>query len=332
MLPDNPQSLAFGGPTAKICQTRSEAANDAVRLIPGLLDLEIPEKSNFYFFTSAKSVNGLRLAAFSSSASNLELGAECEDSWVLPLAGRLRLTDGMSLMTAEGGKNAFFIPAGRPNRIEATDRSLVRIRINSDRLQQTAKTMLGTLWESGGPIESGNPREIPLNMNQISFDPIFRVLFNQIDSYSGQQHLLDYSGIDDTLYRTMAMAMAPDVFVKAAAVRDAPESVRRLQRVCDYVMSHLGDCITITELERIANLSRRSLHNAFTRAFDLSPMAWVREQRLVAAHGLLSRPGKVRSVTEAALSCGYASASLFAANYLRRFGEVPSATFSRAHR
>ena len=50
--------------------------------------------------------------------------------------------DGRSAITAEGG--GLFIPAGQPNRIGTSDRSLVRIWIDFNRLQLTAKTMLGT--------------------------------------------------------------------------------------------------------------------------------------------------------------------------------------------
>ncbi len=94
--------------------------------------------------------------------------------------------------------------------------------------------------------------------------------------------------------------------------------------MCEYVAANLGAPISLTDLERVGHMSRKTLHNAFVKATGASPAAWVREQRLQRARGLLV--ASELTVTEVLLACGFTHASQFAALYARRFGKLPSAT------
>ncbi len=330
MLSDGNTPLAFGTSSAAVCQTRSEAAQDASRLIPGLVDFELPDNDVFYFATASSAINGFRLAAFVATKSRLTVHGQTESALILPLEGELKINGDGKKFQARAGQSAFLVPAGLPNQIEASDRSLVRLRIDAARFQLTIRAMLG---DFDGPLNSdqlGYPQEVSLNYSDLSFVTIFQHLFAQIDGYGKRQALLDRSGLDDALYRALAMAINPKVFARDHLPLPRVSNVKRLSKAVDYIMSHLDQPITLTQLEIISNLSRRSLHNAFTIAFGMSPMAWVLEQRLLEARVRLQTHDRYASVTATLYSCGFTNASSFSAHYRKRFGETASETMRRS--
>lgn len=325
------EPLAFGEASAVICQSRPEAAQGAARLIPGLVDLEFLRDKDCYFETASTCVNGLRLAAFSATASRLTLKAQSEAFIILPLSGSLLMLADGKAFHARAQQKALLVPGGLSNQIEASDRSLARIRIDADRLQETTLVMLGGHIEAGGPSTLHRPQELGLSHGVASFDAAFRSLFALINSYQGNQSLLDASGVDDALYRTLAIALSPEVFARQKETPPTNKG-RQMKAVCDYVIDNLGGRVTLTDLERVGCMSRRTLHNAFFRAFGVSPMEWVRHKRLIRAQSLLSNPRNFQSVTEVLFACGFTNASLFSAHYRRRFGETPSQTITSAQR
>ena len=58
-------------------------------------------------------------------------------------------------------------------------------------------------------------------------------------------------------------------------------------------------------------------------------MRWLHEQRLQAVRRHLQRAAAHESVSSIALHWGFAHLGRFAGDYLRRFGESPSATLRR---
>lgn len=277
-------------------------------------------------------VNGLRLASFAATQSRLTIKDQPDAALILPLSGSLQMNADGQVFCANAQESAFLVPAGIPNQIEASDRSLVRIRIDAARFHRTAQTMLGDSWEGIGSFHLGNPQSVPLVHANTSFSAIFSRLLSLIDLYKGGQALLDRSGIDDAFYRTLILATHPDVFARQSEMRHAPVYARRLDRVCQYIASEQANTITLTDLERVGHMSRRTLHNAFMKTFGMSPMAWVREKRLLEANRRLKGGGLAQSVTQVLHACGFTSPSLFAAQYVKRFGELPSQTLSGAYK
>lgn len=192
--------------------------------------------------------------------------------------------------------------------------------------------MLGVPSDDLEIVALSNPRQIGLQLGNSSFDAVFRSLFAQIDLYAENPAMLNYAGIDDTFYRNLVIAFNPTPFIRQIEARKVPSDQRRLQRVCEYVMANLSNCITLTDLERVAHISRRTLHNAFIKTYKQSPMYWVREQRLLKAMKLLGDRNGFLSVTEVLYSCGFTQPSLFSAQYARRFGELPSETLMQAQK
>lgn len=130
-------------------------------------------------------------------------------------------------------------------------------------------------------------------------------------------------GLDDTVYR-----LAAHMLLDGSDTADKPRpqdqfSLQVLNGVLDWVMSNLGESITLTKLERISGLSARSLQLMFKRYLNTTPMSWVKEQRIQKAHRLLIQQPSLL-ISEVARLCGYPSAEMFAARYRQRFAQTPS--------
>jgi AraC-like DNA-binding protein len=92
--------------------------------------------------------------------------------------------------------------------------------------------------------------------------------------------------------------------------------------------AHLG--ITIADIAAAASVTIRAVQLAFRRHLDTTPLAYLRQVRLDAAHHelLTADPGQV-TVTAVAYRWGFASTSRFAAQYRAAYGVTPSHTLRR---
>ncbi|HSI58587.1 MAG TPA: helix-turn-helix domain-containing protein [Ideonella sp.] len=83
---------------------------------------------------------------------------------------------------------------------------------------------------------------------------------------------------------------------------------------------------TVADLCQAVGASRRTLQNAFQRVLDMPPHDFLRALRLAGARRSLR---SARSVAEAATRWGFWHLGLFAQDYKRQFGELPSVTWRR---
>lgn len=103
-----------------------------------------------------------------------------------------------------------------------------------------------------------------------------------------------------------------------------PASLRKAEK---FVAAHLGEAISTAAIAAAAGVSERSLYAGFRRFKMMTPMEFVKNQRLERARGILKgtdEPGL--TVTQVALDCGFNHLGNFARDYRLRFGELPSKT------
>jgi AraC family transcriptional regulator len=94
-----------------------------------------------------------------------------------------------------------------------------------------------------------------------------------------------------------------------------------LSRVLDYIATHLGRDLTITELAAVANMSPHHFSLRFKRAVGLTPHKWVLRARVREAERLLRTQSM--SVAEVALALGFASQTHFTDVFHRATGKTP---------
>ncbi|MGW2346005.1 AraC family transcriptional regulator [Streptomyces sp. NPDC001661] len=123
----------------------------------------------------------------------------------------------------------------------------------------------------------------------------------------------------DHRYRDALEAPPPDM--PAAAVK----------RVMDAVRDNPAEPWDANRLAAVANVSLRTLQEAFRSQVRMTPMGYVHEVRLQRVRMLLrtAEPGET-TVTEVAYRWGFAHLGRFARRYRDRFGEPPSRTLGGA--
>jgi AraC family ethanolamine operon transcriptional activator len=121
-----------------------------------------------------------------------------------------------------------------------------------------------------------------------------------------------------------------DMIPSAEVIEPLHSRARVARAVLNVLRERLDDPPNITELCAAVGARERTLHLSCVEAFGRPPAALLAELRLNAAHRALSRPGRETSVTAVAALYGFTHFGRFGEVYRRQFGELPSATLSRA--
>lgn len=103
-----------------------------------------------------------------------------------------------------------------------------------------------------------------------------------------------------------------------------------VRRAVAHIDDHLDQPITIVDIARAARLTPRGLQAAFRRELDTTPMGYLRDARLAAAHAELQRVDPaVASVPAIAARWGFPDPAYFARLYRRIYGTSPRRTLDR---
>ena len=327
MLPN----LAFGKATAEIdlsayaMQERLDLLGNGLHVYESLLN-----PSEFMHQSSFTNINGLTIGSVASTPIRVELKKVNTPMLLIPLSGfgSYQIADEKVLWHA--GDKAVLLPSEAFTG-ESSMRTSLAIFINSDRLEATARGMLGVAGQDSRIFNLGRPREIELKFGHISFDKIFRQISHFIDEFSSQNEMLNLSGVDDVIYRTIVMMLNPNLIKVETMMTGSMEYRKSLvDRACQYVQANQDRTITLSELERVSGMSERNLQYAFKQRFQCSPMQWIRLQRLATARERLLNAVAGTTITAVSLLCGFNKASTFAYYYKLRFNEFPSITLARS--
>jgi AraC-like DNA-binding protein len=108
----------------------------------------------------------------------------------------------------------------------------------------------------------------------------------------------------------------------AGALDDGATYGVRLDQVKRYVLANLDDAgMTIETIASAHNVAPRTLHRLFS-VEGTTPIRWLWQQRLTASYKALAE-GRVRQVTDAALSFGFTDISHFSRAFKKQFGCSP---------
>ena len=109
------------------------------------------------------------------------------------------------------------------------------------------------------------------------------------------------------------------------------KSYSQIVRTCeDYTLNLDGDRPYMSELCAAANVSERTLQNAFNNIMGMSPLTYLHRLRLHRARDELRKAKSgATTVTDVALNWGFWHFGEFSRAYRNCFGEVPSTTLKR---
>ena len=112
-----------------------------------------------------------------------------------------------------------------------------------------------------------------------------------------------------------------------SATHIAPGFIVRAE---EFMRSHAHEPLTVARIAQETGVSIRSLYAGFQRYRQRTPMEYWRDLRLQQVHQELQHTqAPTANVTQIALRWGFGHLGQFAADYKKRFGELPSHTLRR---
>jgi len=334
MAPDQPPlpRLAFGNATA-------EASNDldaftaAQRLvIPAVISYEpLSGRKAFRHLAATVRIGDIRLVASASTPMEMAAGDSFETTLLIPFHGwSTSVIDGREHRW-QAGNSAMLVP-GMARTGRSGVRSKLGITFNPRRLQAVAHAMLGPRGRGRLDLGLNRPRVIPLTASRSPAMALLKQVLPLIDLGGRSEANLRMLGIDDMLYRIVAVMLAPEALAAAFARGPTSASSAAIAQVTDYIIGHLDQPITLSDLEQMSGLSARTLQLAFRKAHNCTPREWIQRRRLALARERLLSADQSTTVAAVALACGFTRSGGFATAYTQRFGEAPSATLFRVRR
>jgi AraC-like DNA-binding protein len=160
---------------------------------------------------------------------------------------------------------------------------------------------------------------------KVDFARAFTSIFTLIDHFDGQEEALRKLNLDDTIHRTIAAALTPELFWGDEVVLSKGSNIKRrsVDAICDRLRADPSAPLSLTEMEKISGYSKRTLQNAFQARFGMSPIEWQINERLLIAGEMLKRQPDL-TIAHVAQQTGFASTSSFSQYFKATFGTTPS--------
>ncbi len=103
------------------------------------------------------------------------------------------------------------------------------------------------------------------------------------------------------------------------------------EEIVQFIKKNAREEITLDDIIKASGLAKTSLYTEFNKYYDMTPMEFLRRERLRLAYSALaSGRSEIISVTKVAIDCGFTHFSRFASYYRQQFGELPSKTLQRS--
>ncbi len=125
------------------------------------------------------------------------------------------------------------------------------------------------------------------------------------------------------LFLSSLLLIVPNSFSSALGKAGGVATNRYVKRALDYMRANVEQPIDIDDIARNAACSPRRLQLAFRAQFGVTPIAFLKEERLRLAERRL-RTGEYGDVTSLALSLGFSNPGRFAGEFRQKFGVLPS--------
>lgn len=280
-----------------------------------------------------------RSAKLSSISLNLiRYGADVEvtvndpdrDQYILvaPLSGNAQVKQNDKLGSLERGHFILLDPRARFHFDMLANHSHLAIGIPTARLRRYVSRRAS---KHASNLEFSR-KPCPITENTQSFFDFVAYVCADIDSSFGLASRPFVSRtIEESLLSLFASAFL-EIDKDGGQVLNEVVAPQYLLLAEQYILENLTEDISAEDIQGIAGVPMRTLYHAFHVYRGVSPMRWLKLQRLRRARtDLLEAPSSGTSVTEIANRYQLSHVGRFARAYCREFGEMPSYTI-RAHR
>ena len=307
--------------------TSSAEAHELVRIsFPGLLGFSFNPPERALLSSARVRLDEIYIATVRSSGHDIWLADDDRITILAPLVGTIQVSRRSETRVARPPE---LLVVGTGERRTSLSPNYLGIlaKIPTDLFRQAMRTL--TQSEQIGSVDGlGVVRHSTLSHT------LRRYLLLLLEELDQSNNLLTHAharhSAKSFLVDLAAGHWAHGLKSSDSKVRDpGPNSLRSAER---FIETNLSNPISIADIADATGISLRALQLMFQKYRRITPHEYLAEARLQKVRELLLNglPGEtVTSLTQAA---GIAHSGRFAQSYVRRFGETPFTTLSRAQR
>lgn len=270
--------------------------------------------------TAVVDLGSVRAMATHGSAITVCTGAAATAQLLLPYRGNgWWQCDGRTYDNPVG-ESVLFVPP-TPLRLENSITSGVSLALCPDQLVRTAHTMAGPegIGRDLGRALSQPRRLLWHEQGQRNLiECLYRTLTSADRALGAAASALPLLRLDDLLMRLTVLLLVPELRQlepRTAAAGPGAAEPTRLEQLTAWIDAHLDQPLGLSDLERQAGCSRRSLQYLFRMRHGCTPMQWLRRRRLERAMERLRRAAPGQTVGQVAQSCGYTNLAAFSRDF-----------------
>jgi AraC-like DNA-binding protein len=259
--------------------------------------------------------------------ASVQLTEANRDYWIVPpLRGDLEIV--VEKRTTVCGPGRAFVNSPRKANLIRSEKesSRLSLRLIGDRLTRQLSALLGE--PLGAPLELATE----LNLAEGYGRSIAGYLRQAIADFEVGSSILSNTIAADAfgqLIMTALLLSHPHNYSEALQRLDKPVAPRDVKRAIDYIEGNLDSVISLGDIVAAAGVPGRTLFRHFIDYRDVSPMRYLRMARLQKAREELLHAEPEQDVSMIAMRWGFEHLGRFAAEYRKRFGELPSETLKR---
>lgn len=286
---------------------------------------------SLHFRLSIFRVGGVLIASKTSESYGARSAPFGAKTILIPTAGCYRTRSEGKEHVAAPGTTGLLLSGNHAISGIGSDYAGVAFNIHPERLARMVTAMRGG---SPSPLHLDTELELPLDvLDRLGLGANLPGLLTQIDAASKIPGLAEMLGLEDLLYRHVALLIAPTLFIDDPHSRVLSGVSRAMVlELCDRIDATLPATLRLSDLEAMSGFSIRALQYAFKRFLGCSPAEWIRDRRLARVHTRLLTPHPEDTVSSIALTEGFFHFGDFSRRFNQRYGLLPSVMLARTRR
>ncbi|TCU24285.1 helix-turn-helix transcriptional regulator [Rhizobium laguerreae] len=127
----------------------------------------------------------------------------------------------------------------------------------------------------------------------------------------------------------LLLESCPNRYSNELALPAPAPAPRHVKWAIDFMQEHIAEPISLSDIAMAAKVSVRTLQQGFRQFRNTTPMSYLQDLRMAAAHRDLLESDARQAIADVALKWGFMHPGRFAAEYRKRFGQLPSQTLKR---
>ncbi|MBY3212258.1 helix-turn-helix transcriptional regulator [Rhizobium laguerreae] len=127
----------------------------------------------------------------------------------------------------------------------------------------------------------------------------------------------------------LLLESCPNRYSNELALPAPAPAPRHVKWAIDFMQEHIAEPISLSDIAFAAKVSVRTLQQGFRQFRQTTPMSYLQDLRMAAVHRDLLESDARQAIADVALKWGFMHPGRFAAEYRKRFGQLPSQTLKR---